>query len=78
MYGGVSPSTLTLVTATDPHTLRVLEWDVLTAQIASCAATAWGADALRALNCEYAQGFHYAAPVPAGEADDMLRAGFDV
>ncbi len=36
------------------------------------------AESLRALNCEYAQGFHYAAPVPAEEAGDMLRAGFDV
>lgn len=40
--------------------------------------TAGHADALRALNCEYAQGFHYAAPVPAEEAGDLLRAGFDV
>jgi PAS domain S-box-containing protein/diguanylate cyclase (GGDEF)-like protein len=40
--------------------------------------TAGHAAALRALNCEYAQGFHYAAPVPAEEAGDMLRAGFDV
>ncbi len=40
--------------------------------------TAEHAAALRALNCEYAQGFHYAAPVPAKEAGDMLRAGFDV
>ena len=36
------------------------------------------AEAFRALKCEYAQGFHYAAPVPAEEAGDMLRAGFDV
>jgi PAS domain S-box-containing protein/diguanylate cyclase (GGDEF)-like protein len=40
--------------------------------------TAGHADALRALNCEYAQGFHYAAPVPGEEAADMLRSGFDV
>jgi PAS domain S-box-containing protein/diguanylate cyclase (GGDEF)-like protein len=40
--------------------------------------TAGHAAALRALNCEYAQGFHYAAPVPAEEAGDILRAGFDV
>ena len=36
--------------------------------------TARHADALRELNCEYAQGFHYAAPLPGEEAGDMLRA----
>jgi len=40
--------------------------------------TAGHAEALRALNCEFAQGFHYAAPVPAAEAGDLLSAGFDI
>ncbi len=40
--------------------------------------TAGHAEALRALNCQYAQGFHYSAPVPGDEAADMLRAGFDI
>lgn len=30
---------------------------------------------LRALRCEYAQGFHYAAPLPAEEAEALLRNG---
>ncbi|UCH73422.1 MAG: EAL domain-containing protein [Rhodospirillales bacterium] len=40
--------------------------------------TAGHADVLRALNCEFAQGFHYAAPMRAEEAGDILSAGFDV
>jgi EAL domain-containing protein (putative c-di-GMP-specific phosphodiesterase class I) len=36
--------------------------------------TADQARSLTDLHCEYAQGFHYAAPVPAEEAEALLRA----
>ncbi len=36
--------------------------------------TADQAQSLMDLHCEYAQGFHYAAPVPAEEAEALLRA----
>ena len=35
--------------------------------------TAAHADSLRSLKCEYAQGFHYAAPLPAAAAGALLR-----
>jgi PAS domain S-box-containing protein/diguanylate cyclase (GGDEF)-like protein len=45
--------------------------------IAEGVETAGHAEALRALNCEYAQGFHYAAPLPGEEAGDLLRENLE-
>jgi EAL domain-containing protein (putative c-di-GMP-specific phosphodiesterase class I) len=36
--------------------------------------TAVQLDALRALGCDYAQGFYFAHPMPATEADDVVRS----